>query len=157
MSDITETIEIAAPVADVWAVLADFESIARWAPNVAHSSLTTGRCDGVGAGRRVQVGRNALIEVVITWEPEQTLAYELSGLPPIVRSVVNEWRLEPAGMHTTTVSLTSRIEAGSRPPQKVAARAFGRVLARSSRTLLDGLRDHVERAAAAASRHGAPS
>ena len=84
MPDITETIEIVAPVADVWGVLADFESIARWAPNVDHSSLTTPQPAGVGAGRRVQVGRNALLEVVITWEPEQTLAYELTGLPPIV-------------------------------------------------------------------------
>ena len=147
MPDITETIEIVAPVAAVWAVLADFESVARWAPNVDHSSLTTPQPAGVGAGRRVQVGRNALLEVVITWEPEQTLAYELTGLPPIVRSVVNEWRLEPTGANATTVSLTSRIEAGPRPPQKLAARAFGRVLARSSRTLLDGLRDEAERAA----------
>ena len=144
MADITETTEVAADVADVWAVLADFDSIARWASNVDHSSSTTAQVAGVGAARRVQVGRNALLETVVTWEPERVLAYELSGLPPIVRSVVNEWRLEPAADGATTVSLTSRIEAGPRPPQKAAARAFGRVLAKTSRQLLDGLKTEAE-------------
>ncbi len=146
MADHIEYVEISRPAAEVWAVLADFGAIARWADNVDHSSLTTEQATGVGAARRVQVGRNALLEEVIVWDEAEVLAYELRGLPPVVRSAVNEWRLEGDGS-STRVTLTTTIDTGPRPPQKVAARVVGRMLGRASRELLDGLRTEMERPA----------
>jgi len=131
----------------VWAVLADFGAISRWAPNVDHSCLTTEAGTGVGAVRRVQVGRNALLERVVEWEPGERISYEISGLPPVVRSVTSTWQLTGSASWTT-VTLTNRVNTGPRPPQVVAARVVGRMLAKTSRQMLDGLQAHVVRTAA---------
>lgn len=143
MAEVAETIEIACAPADAWAVLADFGAIATWAPNVDHSCLTTAETGGVGAVRRVQVGRNALLERIVEWEAGEALAYELEGLPPIVRSATNRWTVTGAG-ETTTATLTSTVDAGSRPPQKAVALVVGRTLAKASREMLAGLKAHLE-------------
>ena len=142
MADIEEMVSIAAPPDQVWAVLSDFGAIASWAPNVDHSSLTTDQQDGVGAVRRVQVGRNALLEQVVEWESGERLAYSIQGLPPVIRSVVNTWALAADG-ESTKVTLTSQVDAGPRPPQQLIARAIGKGLAKASRQMLDGLAARV--------------
>ena len=95
MADVSDEITINSPPDVVWAALADFGAISTWAPNVDHSCLTTEQDQGVGSVRRVQVGRNALLERVVEWDEGQTLAYEIEGLPPVVRSVTNRWHLTP--------------------------------------------------------------
>lgn len=146
MVEIVEESSIARSPDAVWAVLADFGAIGRWAPNVEHSCLTTDQRDGVGAVRRVQVGRNALLERVVTWTPGRELAYTIDGLPSVVRSVDNAWTLVGSGS-STTVTLTSRIDTGPRPPQQLVARIVGRALGRASREMLTGLRAHLGEAA----------
>ena len=144
MAEVVDELRIEGSTSDVWAVLADFGSISRWASNVDHSCLMTLQATGTGAVRRVQVGRNALLEKVVTWEPEVALGYELIGVPPLVRTVTNTWSISAEG-GTTAVKLTTQIEpAGPRPPQQLAARIFGRVLARASGQLLAGLKAYVE-------------
>lgn len=143
MAELTETITVDRPPAEVWEVLAAFERIAKWAPNVQHSSLTTDRADGVGAVRRVQVGRNALLEEVTEWKPEERFSYAITGLPPVVRSAVNTWQLSPTAGRTE-VSLTSDIDAGPRPPQLLVARIIGRAMAKASREMLSGLQHHLD-------------
>lgn len=139
-----DQITIAAQPDAVWAVLAAFGRISEWASNVDHSCLVTQTATGVNAVRRVQVGRNALLERVVEWEPGHQLSYVLEGLPPVVKSVINTWQLEPVG-ESTRVTLSTKIgPAGPRPPQQVAAKVFGRVLAKASKQLLDGLKAHVE-------------
>ncbi len=145
MTEVSESVEIARPRDEVWAVLADFGAIVEWAPNVDHSCLTTTVRDGVGAVRRVQVGRNALLERIVEWSPGDALAYELDGLPPIVRSATNRWSLASDGS-TTSVTLATSIDTGSRPPQKAVGRVVGRTLAKASRQMLDGLKARVEAA-----------
>lgn len=143
MVEIAEKVTVTRPADETWMVLAAFATIASWAPNVDHSCLVTEHADGVGAVRRVQVGRNAMLERVVEWEPGRRLAYEIDGLPPIVRSATNTWRLEEVGA-STTVSLTSTVDTGPRPPQQLAARVVGRMLARASRQMLHGLERHLE-------------
>jgi len=145
MVEISEAIRIDCPPAVVWAALADFGAISQWAPNVEHSSLTTNEHQGVGAERRVQVGRNALLEMVTAWDPETRLSYAIKGLPAIVRSAVNTWSLE-GGDNTTTVTLTSQIDSGPRPPQQVACRVVAKVMSKASIQMLDGLKAHLETA-----------
>ena len=106
---------IDAPPDRVWDVLADYGAIASWAPNVDHSCLLTERADGVGAVRRIQTGRTTLREEVEAWEPGASLSYRIIGLPPIVRSATNTWRLTGSG-GSTTVTLTSEVDCGPRPP-----------------------------------------
>jgi uncharacterized protein YndB with AHSA1/START domain len=143
MVDIVEELNIERPPDVVWAALVDFGSIGRWAPNVDHSCLTTDRAEGVGTVRRVQVGRNALLERVVEWEPRQRLGYTIEGLPTVIRSATNTWTLLGSGS-ATNVTLRSCVEVGSRPTQKLAARAFGRVLARASQQMLAGLQAYLE-------------
>jgi len=147
MAEAVETISIARSPDHVWAALAEFGGIGRWAPNVDHSCLTTERSEGVGTTRRVQVGRTALLERVVEWEPGERLAYSIEGLPPVVRVVTNTWCLEDAGS-ATTVTLTSAIDAGPRPPQQLIARGIGKGLAKASRQMLAGLKTHLEEGAA---------
>jgi hypothetical protein len=126
----------------VWAVLADFASISAWAPNVSHSSLTTTGTVGPGTTRRVQAGRTTLLETIAVWEPGHTLAYDIAGLPKVIRSVRNRWDLVSRG-DTTEVTLTSTIDAGPRPPQKLIAKVAGKRLAKESESMLGGIAAHI--------------
>ena len=143
MAEIVEELTVERPVSVVWLVLADFGAISRWAPNVDHSCLTTQATAGVGVVRRIQTGRNTVLETVTEWEPEHRLAYKITGLPSVIRSVTNTWRLDDL-VTTTAVTLTSTIDAGPRPPQQVVARVAGRALAKASREMLTGLDRHMQ-------------
>ena len=117
--------------------LAALDQITTWASDVDHSSYTTASTAGVGAQRRVQIKRMALIETVTVWEPEQELAYSLDGLPIPDPSVTNCWRLEPTA-GGTLVTLTSSIDPGSTAKGRVGARILAVVLGRASGRLVSG-------------------
>jgi uncharacterized protein YndB with AHSA1/START domain len=139
---------IPAHLTRVWDVLADFDRLAVWAPNADHTCwLDEPRDDGemVGRARRVQAGRVVLVETITVWEPPARLAYDLGGLPPVVRSAVNEWRLvaDPAGGDRTIVTLATHVDCGPRPPQQLVARLVARRLAKASDVMLDGLAAHL--------------
>lgn len=142
MTKVVRARRIEATADQVWAVLADFGAIASWAPNVDHASLMSDRAVDVGCLRRVQVGRVTLVERVFEWTPPSTLAYEIEGLPPVVRSAVNRWTIEPVG-EAAMVSLSSTIDAGPRPPQQLVARAIGRRLGAANDQLLSGLDTYI--------------
>ncbi len=144
MAQVTRNRRIHASPEAIWEVLADFGALARWAPNVDHSVLTTTTTEGPGTTRRVQTGRTVLLERVVDWQPAVSVAYEITGLPKLIRRAENRWRLEGVD-GGTEVSLTSTVDAGGRPPQKLAAAVATRVLARVSDQLLDGLAHHTER------------
>lgn len=146
MASVEKLTQIPAPPDEVWAVLADFAGISRWAPNVDHSCLLSEQTDGVGTVRRIQSGRQTVVETVVEWDAGQTLAYEITGLPPVIRCVTNTWSLAEA-RGGTTVTLTSQIDAGSRPPQKGIARVVGRVLGGASDQMLAGLAATLENGA----------
>lgn len=142
MIEISRQCVISAPPNAVWAVLADFESISTWAGFVDHSSLMTDQTDGVGMARRIQIGRTTIVETVTNWEPGVTLSYAISGLPSVIKSVTNTWRLAGLG-DSTMVLLTSQVDAGPRPPQRVIAKVVARKLAKSSDIMLAGLGHHI--------------
>lgn len=149
MIEIVRERRIAAPRSEIWAELAEFDTISRWAPDVDHSCLLAERPDDVdgtdamvGIARRVQAGRFVLVERITAWEPQTRLAYEITGLPPVLRHVVNEWRLTaPATPNSTYVALVTRVDCGPRPPQQLIARLAGRSLAKTSDKMLAGLAD----------------
>jgi len=143
--ELTRSRTVAAPIGDIWNVLAEFDTISSWAPNVDHSCLLEERPDDgdmLGVARRVQAGRFVLVERITVWEPQTRLAYEITGLPPVLRHVVNEWRLTaPATPNSTYVALVTRVDCGPRPPQQLIARLAGRSLAKTSDKMLAGLAD----------------
>ena len=142
MVELVERTRIERSAVEVWSVLADFGGIAAWAPNVDHSSLTTQVAEGVGATRRVQVGRNVLLERIVDWQSEERLTYVIEGFPPIVSEVSNSWHLVSSG-DATTVELVTRIKPGPRPPHQLAARVIGRAMTKASKQMLVGLAAHL--------------
>ncbi len=137
---------IAAAAHEIWDVLADFGSISAWADNVDHSCILTHGPDGQpqGTTRRIQAGRNTLVERVTEFDPPDALAYDIEGLPKRLRRVANRWTLHPT-RGGTEVTLTSTVEIGSRPTQQLAERLLCRVLARQSDVMLAGLANRMEK------------
>ena len=142
MIEVGRACDVGASPSAVWAVLADFAAISSWAANVDHSCLMSDQTEGVGMVRRIQTGRTTLRERVLTWGPPTSLSYALEGLPPVVRSATNTWTVEatPSG---SRVSLTSRVDAGPRPPQQLVAKVVGHKLGQASDQLIAGLKAKV--------------
>lgn len=130
-----------API-EIWRVLSEFETISSWVPNVEHSCLLAERTSGIGTTRRVQIGRSVLVETVVEWVEPHTLSYSVEGLPPVIRSVTNTWRLEPTSGGTKVWFITD-INAGQRPQQKLIAWIVGRRLGAVSDGILSGLVAHM--------------
>ena len=128
----------------VWAVLGDYFQLHSWASAIDHCSAMTAAPVGEGASRRVLVGSNVLIENVVEWEPTEVMAYEIIGLPPVLRSVQNRWVLTADG-DGTAIELTASIEPGPRPPMKVAAKGIGRLIGRTNQSLVDDLITRAEK------------
>jgi len=148
VADIYRSRTIAAEPKEVWDVLADFGSISSWADNIDHSCILNHGSDPVGTTRRVQIGRNALVERITEFDPTWALAYDVEGLPKRVRRFNNRWTLRAAQNGTTVLTLTSTVEIGSGRMQKLAERAVCRVQVRQSDVLLAGLAKRWEKAGA---------
>ncbi|MCV7425855.1 SRPBCC family protein [Mycobacterium montefiorense] len=148
MADIQRTRIIAARGQEVWDVLADFGAIASWADNVDHSCILNSGAGGapLGTTRRVQVNRDTLVERIIEFDPPHRLAYEIQGLPRLLRRVTNRWTLAASAGDSTVVTLTTTVEIGSRAPQQLAERVVCRVVARQSDSMLAGLANRLESA-----------
>ena len=144
MPEITKKINIASSVSETWDVLASFESISDWANNVSHSCLLSNQFEGVGTCRRIQTGNSSVTEHVTRWEDSRFLSYEIEGLPPIFKRVLNSWSLEPSNIGVL-LSLTIEIVPIRRPVTPIAGLAclvFGRV----NRGMLKDLKGFIENA-----------
>jgi hypothetical protein len=122
----------------VWAVLGDYFGLATWASAIDHCSAMTATPPGLDASRRVQVGSTVLLENVVAWDEAAVMAYEIVGLPPVLRRVQNQWTLTPDG-DGTAIELVATIDPGPRPPMKVAAKAAARRIAKTNQSLVDDL------------------
>src|SRR4051812_39697140 len=141
MTSTASHVSVAAPVEVVWDLLADFAGISSWASNVSQSSLLTTAAPGPGAVRRVQVGRAALRETVVRWEPGRALAYDIAGLPAVVTAARNTWTLEPSGTGTS-VTLTGDVETRGGP---LIARLVARQVGKAGDQLVQSLAAHLRR------------
>lgn len=138
MTTIERSTTVAAAPETVWSVLADFGALAAWVPLVQHSCLLSEQTDGVGAVRRVQIAFQTLVERVTVWDPPSVLAYTIDGLPPIVGTAINTWRITPNG-DTSDVVLTTEIATGVNPIRRVAAKKALERLALASEVMLGAL------------------
>lgn len=145
MADIDRSRRISADPQSVWDVLADFGSISSWADNIDHSCILNQGSEPIGTTRRVQIGRNALVETITEFDPTWTLAYDVDGLPKRVRRFNNRWSLRRVVNNGTVVTLTSTVEIGSAPVHKLAERAVCRVQVRQSDIMLAGLAHRLEK------------
>jgi uncharacterized protein YndB with AHSA1/START domain len=146
VANISRTRTITAQPQAIWDVLADFGALSSWSANADHSCILNHGPDGdaMGTTRRVQVGRNALVERIVEFDPPTALAYRIEGLPRQLRRVRNRWTLRSVGSATTQVTLTSSIEIGSGPLSRAAEWAVCRGMARESDSMLTGLARRME-------------
>ncbi|AQA06544.1 MxaD family protein [Mycobacterium sp. MS1601] len=139
MANISRSRIIAAGQQAIWDVLADFGAISQWAQPVDHSSILRAREQTIGLARRVQMGRNTVIERIVVFDPPTALAYTIEGLPGFVCSMRNRWELATLPTGFTVVTLTTTVDVGSSAPQRLVEQIFCRVAARQSDGLLAGL------------------
>ncbi len=148
MAEIHRTRCIAAPAQKIWDVLADFGALSSWADNADHSCILFRGADGgpVGTARRVQIKREALVEQITEFDPPRALSYDIEGLPRTLRRVTNRWTLAPIAGGSSIVTLTSTVEIGPHPPQRLAEHVLCHFLARQSDSMLAGLANRLENA-----------
>jgi len=145
VATVSRTRTLPAPVQAAWSIVADFGSISTWADNVDHSCiLGHGPGGALGTSRRVQVGRNTLVEKITEYVPPTVLAYDITGLPRRLGRVTNHWELAATALGGTRVTLTSTVEMGADPFARIAAHLVCRMMARQSQTMLAGLAKRVE-------------
>ena len=142
---------VAAAPRAVWDVLADFGSISSWAGNVDHSCVLEHGVDGspLGMSRRVQVGRNTLVERITAFTPPgsngpSVLGYDIEGLPRRLRRLTNRWDVRPAGDGRTEVRVTSTVEIGDNLLARAVENVVCRAMAKQSEAMLTGLAHEVE-------------
>jgi hypothetical protein len=145
MAEIRRSRTIAAEAQAIWDVLADFGAVSSWAANVDHSCLLSPAAHAVGVGttRRVQIGRDTLIERITDFDPPHTLAYDVQGFPSQLRRLNNRWTLDPT-TGGTVVTLTTTIEIGQNTLQRLAESAVARFSAKQLDAMLTGLTDRLE-------------
>ncbi len=145
MAAIDRSRTVAADPQAVWDVLADFGSISSWADNIDHSCILNEGDQPLGTTRRVQIGRNALVETITEFDPTWALAYDVDGLPKRVRRFTNRWSLRRVANGGTAVTLTSTVEIGSGAMHKLAERTVCRIQTRQSDIMLAGLAHRLEK------------
>jgi hypothetical protein len=138
VSHASRSLVIPAKAQAIWDVLADFGTISAWADGIDHSCVLNARPDVIGTTRRIQVGRNTVVERITEFDPPRALAYAIEGLPPRLGAVSNRWTLEPQG-DRTRVTITSSVHTGSGPLARLTETVAARVLARQSDGMLAGL------------------
>lgn len=145
MAEVSRTRTLAAEPAAVWALLADFGGLDGWAAGVDHCCLLNHveAEPPLGLSRRVQTGRDTVVETITDYRPSRTLAYTTAGLPPRL-SVSTRWDVLPHGKPstdpgTTIVTLTTSVRTTVRPLGTIVERIAARLVARRAETLLDSL------------------
>ena len=129
MAVVTRKINISCSPTEAWEVLSACGEISSWASNVSHSCLLSGQQEGVGTFRRIQTGNSSVTEHVTRWDDSRFLAYEIRGLPPVLKEITNTWTLEPSEVGVQ-LSLTVEIIPIRRPATPIAGIAsliFGRI------------------------------
>jgi len=145
MSEFSETIRIDAPVAEVWAVLADIGTISDWNPGVKESRQTTGGEVANGSCRHCDLGgKNYLDEEVVSFEPYSKITFRITGTNLPFASADIRFNLETED-NVTVVEVS--------PLYELKFGVLGRILdtlvvsatyRKGMRNLLRGLKNHVE-------------
>ena len=148
MGSFERSIEIKAPVASVWEVLADIGSIADWNPGVVRSYVTGDRAGEVGAARHCDLGgKNYLDEEVIEWDAGRLLTIRVVGSNMPFKTADIRFTLSPEGDGTTVTVAPEYSLKGSIVGVLMDTLVVRRMYIRGMESLLSGLKEHVEAAA----------
>jgi uncharacterized protein YndB with AHSA1/START domain len=95
MLKMTDSACIDAPVAAVWAVLSDLESIHLWVDSIRRAHCPAQR-RGVGAMRVCELKQATSRETILEWEEGHSFKYRGEGAP-MLESATNRWSVEARG------------------------------------------------------------
>ncbi|MEO7428891.1 MAG: SRPBCC family protein [Acidimicrobiales bacterium] len=139
--------ESTATAAQVFAVLADHERWPEWFPSVKQVTVI-GAAEGVGARRRVAVPGATFDEEFIVWEPGARWSFTgIEAKPGVLRSLVEDCRLEPLASGGTAISYTMYLDPP--PLLRPLVRVMTRGMRRNNRRAMANL---AQRAAASSSK-----
>ena|SRR5215470_15338661 len=113
MPKIRESSTIAAPVAEVWNVVRDFNSLPKWFPGVTDSYVEDHVSPHqVGCVRNFGLEGGARIreQLVMLSDRDRICNYKMLESPLPVRNYVATVRLEPAQGNSTHIELTSQFD-----------------------------------------------
>ena len=148
MGSFKRSIEINAPVASVWEVLADIGSIADWNPGVVQSYVTGDRAGEVGAARHCDLGgKNYLDEEVVEWDEGRLLTIRVVGSNMPFKTADIRFTLSPEGEGTAVTVAPDYSLKGGVLGRLMDALVVRRMYIRGMESLLSGLKRHVEAAA----------
>jgi ribosome-associated toxin RatA of RatAB toxin-antitoxin module len=102
----SDVVEVPAPAAALFGVLSEIGSWDRWFTGMRRVRID-GAASGVGALRTVWVGATSVQERFDVWEENTRLVLTMtkSNLPGL-RSMAEEWRIEPNGESASTLTIT---------------------------------------------------
>jgi carbon monoxide dehydrogenase subunit G len=104
MFKISGSVCIDAPVASVWAVLSDLESIHVWVAPIKRSRCVSAHTRGTGAVRVCELNRSiAVRETIIDWSEGESFTYTGEGAP-LMKRALNRWSVEAHGAQTLVTS-----------------------------------------------------
>lgn len=108
MRDLTEHIEVNAPLQTVWDVLADFGGVAKWAPYMRSSRLLDDRKSGVGACRVLHHAWGFRFEESVTdWNDGKGYSFDVFRAPFPMMDVRESWIVEH---HDGLTTVTTRVK-----------------------------------------------
>lgn len=150
MRELSEQVEIEAPLDLVWQALADFGDVAAWAPYMRISHLVGTQESGVGTRRAMQHELGFRFEECVTeWREGEGFAFDVLRAPWPMDAVKESWRAEARdglAVVSTRVRYGMKVGAAGSLLDWALVRF---VVRREMRSGLRGLKEYVERRVAA--------
>lgn len=114
--EIKKAITIQAPAEKVWEVLwNNYTQVCDWASTVNHSEKRDVHGNKNG-GRTCHSTWGEISEIVKEVDQKKmSYTYYADGLPAMMKSAVNSWKVEPLGNHSSEVQMNLKIELAPIP------------------------------------------
>ncbi len=146
---VTETVQIKAPLNKVWAVVKDFDGLAKWHPAIASDELTSGSNGSVGAGRKLTLKNGAVVMEKLTAYDDAGHSYHYiiteSPLPVTHYSAALTVRAGKDGMTDVVWSGSfKRKNASENPPEAESDEGAVKLIKGVYRGGLDNLKKMLE-------------
>ena len=102
MATLHNEMTINASIEQLWSILTNLELLAQYDPLVKNSELISTNATGLGAKRKVTMldGKNWFEEMVVTFEPNQSLAYQLTDCSFPIKGLRHSYTFEKIGGQT---------------------------------------------------------
>jgi uncharacterized protein YndB with AHSA1/START domain len=110
--NVTESVEIKAPVDRVWAVAKDFDSLNKWHPGFSKDELVKGTNNEVGAVRKLTIkdGPSFTEELLAFNNATHTYRYKIIESPLPLRDYVATFTVKPGKDGTTKVTWVGKFK-----------------------------------------------